>query len=165
MKQDYFLLCVFGFLFMFGTILCNHPVDAAEKPKAYNLHLLELDRFSLEYYQIKDLREPYFPNIGMNESSDKPEYWSYGAATLFDLTVLQLGPASLFWRNNVAMDATNKQVRHVGWLWELGFPITEKLDIFYRHHSEHYMDDNNPLQRFPVRDEYVVRLNFYQRKK
>ena len=135
--------------------------------------LLDLDYLGLEYITHVNYRDSYFLEY---ETLDRQcvkstECFKYGANALFDITLVQLPyqlqqvPFSLFWRNDVKMDATNKQVRQVGWLWEIGIPIGKHVELFHRHHSRHVLENTNSQFGFPLRDEYVVKLNIYKRSK
>lgn len=142
---------------------------------AVEYHLLELDKLSLEYKQHRNYRDAYFPQYETveGECTKSKECMKYGAGLNFDLNVLRVFDKSLSWKNTVDMDATNRQVRQVGWRWEAGL-FLGKVDIFYRHHSRHLMEGQTeqytsfgelePI-KYPLRDEYIFRMNFYERKK
>lgn len=126
---------------------------------AGDFKLLNADYVGMEYSKILYLRDPYMPEYTSHRQENE-EQWRYGAAALVDLHLIQYKDFELYWNNRVHMDATGDQVRHVGWYWEFGSNLgTEKLDVFYRHHSRHVMEDINEDVRFPVRDEYTVRFN------
>lgn len=124
--------------------------------QAAELHLLEAEHLSIEYEKIRDNRDPYFPEY----SDGVGEEWSYAAALKWDINVIRLGEqARVYWNNYVHMDATDRQVRHVGWQWELGLNLWNKVELFSAHHSRHSLErDGLDSQRFPVRDTYGVRL-------
>lgn len=174
-RDDNVLLPIIGLLIMLLCLLC-HKAQAQEQ----QFHLLELDKLSMEYRQVRNYRDAYFPQyetiegecVALNsDGSNSVECFKYGANMLFDLDLIKYGKYGMFWRNDIQMDATNRQVRHVGWKWELGFPLLfdkdrTALEVFTRHHSRHLLDSDPQVdQKYPLRDEYVVRLNFYERNK
>lgn len=150
------------------------------RTEAAELHLLELDKLSMEYRQVRNYRDAYFPEYETIEGecvATKPdgtastECFKYGANLLFDLDLIKYDKYKMFWRNDLQMDATNRQVRHVAWRWELGLPLVfdkdrTAIEVFTRHHSRHLLDSDSQVeQRYPLRDEYVIRLNFYEKSK
>jgi hypothetical protein len=129
----------------------------------------------IEYKKHTNYRDPYFTEYetvdgvctGQTEEGLRSEEcMAYGAAALFNLSLLTVGNSSIFWRNEVDMDATNKQVRQVGWFWEAGLSVQKKLEIQYRHHSRHVLEDTvgDGSRQFPLRDEIAIRLNLYGEK-
>ena len=135
--------------------------------------LLEADYLYMEYRRHHNYVDSYMPQYDVVEGDCKrsTECFRIGASALFGLTVIQLPisiqntPVSIFWRNDVHTDGTSRQVRHVGWFWEAGFPIGDKIEIFQRHHSRHVMEEKIEDRRFPLRDEYVVRFKLLDRSK
>jgi hypothetical protein len=139
-------------------------------------HLLDADYLGLEYREHRNYRDDYFPEYTTIEGEcrgitkleeDSKECFKYGANVLFNLNLITIpGITNIFWRNDVNMDATNKQVRHVGWNWEAGFPVGDKIELFHHHYSRHILDSDPQVNRgFPLRDEYVVKFNLYRRDK
>lgn len=134
--------------------------------------LLDLDYFTMEHRRHINYRDAYFSKLETieGECTRSKECFTQGVSALFGLTILQIPlsiqdtPISVFWRNNVHTDATQRQVRQVGWEWEVGVPIGNSIEVFKRHHSIHVMEDKNEDHRFPLRDEYVVKVQFYKRK-
>jgi hypothetical protein len=162
-------------LFAFAVFLYMQTGQGAELSQ--NTHkgvrLLDVDYIGLEYKKHENYRDPYFPEYEtvsgectgytvLGTTSD--ECMSYGAAALFDLSLIRKGSYGLVWRNILDMDATNKQVRQVGWDWELGFLLGPKIELFHRHHSRHVLEDARENRTYPLRDEVVVRFNLYRSK-
>lgn len=139
------------------VLLFGAPLTAGE------LRLLDIEKVTMEGSRIKAYRDPYFPDYTTGSGGEE---WAYGAASNFNFCLICYGDLKLFWDNRVHMTATDVQVRHVGWFWELGTTIIpKKLDIFYRHHSEHCMEcQDSETRNYPLLDEYVIRFNFYERK-
>lgn len=132
-----------------------------------SFHLMEIDSFDMEYRTHVNYRDAYFPKYETidGKCTQSEECMKYGANALFDLDIISYKNYGLFWRNDVSMDATNKQVRHVAWDWEIGIPFTKHFELFRHHQSRHVLDDSVPetADRFPLRDEYVIKLKFYER--
>lgn len=128
------------------------------------LRLLEPTSLLFEASEIQNYREAYLPEYSVlgHQSSYEPEreHWRYGAAVLFDMDVVEYKGYRIFWGNRIHMDATEAQVRRVGWEWRAGVTlIPNKLEVFSYHHSEHWLEGyDQERQRFPVKDEYTVRL-------
>lgn len=164
-NKDDVVIPIIGLLIMLGVLFCS-KVQAAESS---NFKLIELQSMGMEYRHIRNYRDAYFPKYETIEGKcvGSTECFKYGANALFDLDLFKYKQYGIFWRNDVHMDATNKQVRHVGWHWEVGFPLVpEKLEVFTRHHSRHVLESEPQIeQNYPLRDEYIMRLNFYKRKK
>jgi len=141
--------------------------------KAFSLdltqfHVMELDNFSMMYRQHVNYRDAYFPAYETidRECTKSEECMKFGANALFDLTIISYKRYGLFWRNDIIMDATNRQVRHVAWDWQIGMPITKYFEIYHHHTSRHILEEERPTtQRFPLRDEYVLKMKFYERYK
>lgn len=64
----------------------------------------------------------------------------------------------LFMRHNVHGATTVKQFAWVGWEFQLGVRPFNWLEIGYRHHSQHALDQPGPNSRFPVEDGVSVRV-------
>lgn len=133
--------------------------------------VVELDKMSMEYRYHRNYRDAFFPQYETIEGhcTVSSECFRYGANVQFDLNLVRVKEYKLFWRNDVMMDATNKQVRHVGWFWEAGTVLyhnsLSNIEAFIRHESRHILDDEpQTVQRYPIRDEYVLKINFYQRR-
>lgn len=134
--------------------------------------LLDPDYLGLEYRRHQNYRDSFFQKYEVieGECTEGKECFTFGASLLFDLTVLQLPlsiqgvPLSLYWKNDIIMDSTQRQVRQVGWKWELGIPVGKHLEFFQRHHSRHVLEDTNSQFGFPLRDEYVIRFNILNRR-
>lgn len=149
------------------TLLLTSVSEAAE------LRLLDLDYLGMEYRKHVNYRDSYYHDYEIvdGKCSFQSECFGYGANILFDFTLVQFPlninyePVRLFWRNDVGMDSTNKQVRQVGWLYEFGLALGKDIELFTRHHSRHVLEAENTYYGFPLRDEYVIRFNIYERKR
>lgn len=138
-----------------------------------DLHFMELEKIDLDYKEVKNYRDDYFPQYetingqctGYTATGERStECMQYGAAIGFDINAIRTSLTTVQWRNTVDMDATNKQVRQVGWNWELGLTLGPRMEIFEHHHSRHMLDDSG-IDKYPLRDEYVLRFHIYQRGK
>lgn len=74
---------------------------------------------------------------------------------------LNLGIAGpVYWNNLVHIYSSSDRVRWVGWLFELGLKIS-KVDLFYKHHSQHTLDGVHPFMDFPLQDAVGLRWRVY----
>ena len=128
---------------------------------AQDYHLVELDRFDFEAWKINDYREGYmdFPS----PRSGEDERWNKGAAINFNLNLIRINDYAFYANNYVHSDATNKQFRTIGWQWETGFHFNKKVDLFWKHHSQHVLDAARE-EDFPLENRYGIRLIFYTRE-
>lgn len=172
-RQEDHLIPIVGILIMLALLLCS-------KLHAEEFHVLELKDLSMEYKQHRNYRDSYFPQYETinghcagynNDGTLSTECMTYGAGVNFDLSIVKFKAMDLFWNNKVDMDATNRQVRQVGWDWEVG-PKFDKVSVFYHHHSRHLMESATVYNegsldeqkiKYPLRDEYVIRFNFYHK--
>ncbi len=131
---------------------------------AQEWHLLEPSKMTMEYFKIANNRDEYLAinDIGSTKYGEGGETWRYGVATDFDLDLIRYGQWALYWDNHVHMAATQCCVRHVGWEFEWGAEISKHADLFYYHHSEHIMDLDRPVRRYPLQNMYGVRLVFIE---
>lgn len=133
-------------------------------PAFGEFHLIEMERFDMEFYEIKNHRDSYFPYNDPDKPSD--EHWTNGYATNFNLNLVGTENVNLYLNNRVHGEATNSQVRQVGWKYELGVGFFDRLDLFWHHHSQHVLDaSSNVKTRFPLDNFYGFRMNFYQKQK
>lgn len=138
-------------LIVFALLMPN-PVLAKVVP-------LKLDRFSLAVGKL-GLRDPMLPEI-------MPDQWQYYFATEFDLSVYKY----IYWENRVHGETAYSKFMSVAWEYELGLRPNGWFDLFWRHHSRHTLDIEQPTYydritkqnrklRFPVEDVYGIRFNF-----
>lgn len=119
--------------------------------------LLELDTFNMEIWKNEFYRDPYMQEY-TTRTGRGGEEWLGGAALNFNLNLLEYKPNwNLYWDNRVHMDGTQVQVRHVGWQWDMGASAGEHVDLFYKHHSRHVMDEA-PTAGYPLRDAVGIRI-------
>lgn len=123
---------------------------------ATELHVLDVNSMSMEYWKIADYRDGY-TNYG--DRGGQQEHWVDGAALNFDLTAIRYQYVWIYWKNRVHMDDTNDQVRHVGWEWEYGVDLAERVDLFWYHHSQHTLEAAPP-DHYPLVNNYGVRVYF-----
>lgn len=126
-------------------------------------YYLGLDKFSISINKFTGNRTPELPQIDIND-------WAYRVETDFDVTILNF----LFWRNNIHGEATESKFQTMGWQYEMGFSVKNAFEIFWKHHSRHTLDIENPTwvntktnetfkTKFPVEDSIVVRLIFFEK--
>ena len=159
------LLLLLAFI---SSPVCGQESRTSGTSATTSFRLLEADRLAIEGGKVEVYRNPYMLEYTNDKGEDGgKEQWRYSAHALFDLTLAEYNQFRLFWNNRAYTYGTNSQVRHVGWYWELGTTIWPgKLDVFHRHHSEHCMECEGTDKRgYPLLDEYVVRMTFYERGK
>ena len=132
-----------------------------------SLQLMVPTLFQSETLYYRNKRDAYIPeystgadNFGTN-TQGKKEWWQYGFALRGNVDLIRWGKFSLWSKNRWYMDATNQQVRKVGWQSELGLPLSEKLEFSYFHHSRHCLECRPDLN-YPVDNAYVVRYTFFK---
>jgi len=128
---------------------------------ASNFRLLELDTFAMEFSEIGDLRDPYYPYA--SPRSDSREKWRGTVATEFNLALLAYKNYGLFFDNRIAGDGTNKQFRTVSWEWTTRLQLFPSLYLFHYHLSEHILEAASP-HSFPLRNRFGVHITMYERK-
>lgn len=133
----------------------------ADRAKASDIRLLDLEKFDMEYYKIDTYRDNYAPYAEPNQPG---ESWKDGAAVDFNLTLAAYKDYRLYLDNHVHMEDTDVQVRHVGWQWEAGFDL-DKANLFWYHHSQHVLDDSIQGRQYPLENFYGLRVIFYERRK
>jgi hypothetical protein len=130
--------------------------------QAGDYRLLDVDRLDLEYGKfVPTTRDPYVPQYAGR--------WRDEIALQWDVTLLQWG----YWRNHVHTETTDPSgsVTTVGWQFELGVHLGDRVDVYREHHSRHVMEAE-PEHRFeaahaqfPVEDLYGVRLHIYGKER
>lgn len=64
----------------------------------------------------------------------------------------------LYIDSRVHGDTDNSQYHLVGLEERIGVRVFKSLEIGWRHHSQHILDDKYPYQKFPVDDSFNIRL-------
>lgn len=140
------LLCFFtGFLL---SILSVQSCQAWE--------LLEVKRVDLTYINFfPGGRDPLVTANGLPDRQ-------LGKAVGLNLDI---DVAEFVYFNNWVHTATDEhiithsgQFRSVGWQSELGVRITQQVEIFFQHHSQHVLDTFHQTMGFPVQDGIGFRL-------
>ena len=75
-----------------------------------------------------------------------------------DLALMTNITPYVYWGSSVFSMTDNSQYRSVGLNLLLGLRIIPLLDVYFEHQSEHELDANNPLPRFPEYDTIGVKL-------
>lgn len=124
----------------------------------------DLREVSSETSYIRNKTDAYMPQYtstpnGLLRNDDDNENWWYGLALNINIDVVRYGKFKLFWDNRFFTDATDSQVRHVGWQWKLGFPITPKLVFYQYHESRHCMECNTDAS-YPRENRFVIKYIF-----
>jgi hypothetical protein len=123
------------------------------------------DRLDMEVYRIINARSADFYYA---ERSGQVEAETFYGGTTMDVGIcLACGKWQVRWDSKIHAEGTEAQYRWVGWQWDLSADIVPgKLQIFHKHHSEHWMDrkalpmpDGMPGQ-FPLKDYVGLRIRF-----
>jgi hypothetical protein len=113
--------------------------------RAADWHLLELDQLTADYQHYPFFNaNPYYP-APKNDELALSQRSVVGGVFLFDTTVHG-------WSDSA-------QYRLIGLELKLGLQITDHLDLYYRHHSQHLLDVPD-TQHFPVEDSVGITLYF-----
>lgn len=136
-------------------------LTAFQSSSAAAYSILAPDRLTLETWQYKYNRDPYFPYTTNSESA---EQWAYGAGLNFDFHLISIENFQVYSRNWLHLGATERQVREAGWKWDQGVRLYNKVEVFYGHHSRHILDETSrDGTKYPVFDMYGMRLLIYER--
>jgi hypothetical protein len=125
-----------------------------------DFRLLDMDRFSMEFYEIGDLRDPYYPYP--SPRSDAREKWRGGIATNFDLRLLTYRDVGLYWDNRLAGNGTNKQFRTVEWEYKMRLQLGDKFNLHHFHRSRHLLDEASQ-HPFPLENRFTAEYVFFQK--
>lgn len=100
---------------------------------------------SIEYYKFKtggrfleSPAEPFRERIALNLGVDFTQY--------------------LFFKSKVHGATTKKQFAWAGWEFQMGVRPFRWLELGYRHHSQHALDQPSPGPRFPVEDGFALKV-------
>lgn len=112
----------------------------------------ELKSFNIEFIQL-------FPGGRDAMLADLP---GHNPKHRLNLNFTSRFADTFFWENtfHALTDsyARSSQFRTVGWQFKFGIDILDPVDVFYYHHSEHYLDHENKTNGFPVNDGIGIRL-------
>lgn len=136
-------------------LLCLSPTARAD------FHLLEVDRVSVEHFRILNHRDPYWDYIPETTG----ETWSQGGAFNLNLNLIRWDWFQLSWDNRLHMESTEAQIRGAGWEFTVAVSLADKINLYYKHHSQHLLDAvPDPSNReYPLLDQYGVELVLWQR--
>lgn len=111
--------------------------------------------FRTEY--LHNNREPMRPQAPADASHA-------GVAFEVNVDILDKG----YWNNRVHTEAVDATVKTVGWEFEKGFRLNQYFDIYWYHHSQHVMDEEQPRYldnqgrfrqtQFPLKDAIGIRF-------
>lgn len=124
------------------------------EPSRYSL--FEAKELSLDLRKVSIKRDPYYVN--------KDDWYSYVGLN-WDISILSY----MFWDNKVFFYGDRAQVRKIGWHYDMGIRVTNQIDFYWHHESEHDADhdkadpDFPERGRFPIENSYGVRLKFLKK--
>lgn len=69
-----------------------------------------------------------------------------------------------YWDNRIWGMTNESKFAAVGWEYNLGVRLSSQINVFYRHHSQHMLDEKfGPNKGFPVEDSLGVTIYLYRR--
>lgn len=120
--------------------------------------------FSSHAIDVLKLKKVYIENHWFTSPPRIATIFPYRAVSEVSLGVdaTLLGP--LYLRTLVhSLSDDSQQVRHVGLKFEAGVQVW-RIEAGYLHHSQHILEGQSPLFRFPVRDDVFIRLILLDQK-
>lgn len=113
--------------------------------------LLDLDEVSVDAYNIDGKRSAYQPHLDNK--------WTHGGAFNLGLRV-----ADYFrWDNRLHFSGTDGKLMDAGWEW-LAIMDYFPVQPFYKHHSQHSLDERGSTARFPIENYWGLRFIFLDRR-
>ena len=73
----------------------------------------------------------------------------------------------IYMTNQIHGTTDKNGFRTVGWLYSFGARISNDLDFYYEHHSQHWMDQpsNLAIKQYPIEDSINLRLRLIGKNK
>lgn len=146
---------------MFRTIVALAALLIAGTASAQPPSYASLRRFGMEYGKIINNRDAYFSYA--DPGTEDGEAWAYSVAANFDLDLIKYGALRLFWDQQVKGAATDRQFRSVYWDYNFGLRFGDKVSVYESHRSVHVLDARGQGD-FPLRNEYILAVDFYRRR-
>ena len=125
--------------FLFLDLIRECPAD----------EFIDLKEMSIEYeHAIHDGRDPLVTPEPINEKLK------------FNIEAQLFGP--LYWDSVVHSTTTPSQFRSIGWDYDFNLRVSQNINIYYHHHSQHLLDrDHTYMEGFPVHDGVGVKIFFF----
>lgn len=135
-------------------------VMMSAKAHAQDLRLLDADEISMDTFKLDKYSDGYFQSqYGQPWENEGKEKWSWGTRANLNLTMLQYDKFHWYFNNEITGISTDAQFRKVSWAFKTQFEVAKKIGIFYRHLSEHALDQAvETPQAYPLQDSYGVQL-------
>lgn len=131
----------------------------------YLLALVLIGLHSASAGTIFDLDEVSVKYRRFHPSARHPLFHASTPKEGLDLNVNTTVLNYIFWDNTVHSYTNSSQYYLVSWELRLGARLTQWLDLFYEHHSQHILDQTYPHMKFPVEDSWGIKLYIYGGKK
>jgi hypothetical protein len=106
-----------------------------------------VDAFSLDLKRLPFQRDYFFP---------EQSYWGHELQLNWDVSV-----GRVFMLNHIVSRTYGDRFRYVAWKYDLGYAVTDYLDVLWSHHSQHALDAYR--EAYPITDSYGIRLHFIKR--
>lgn len=107
----------------------------------------EVESLDVKYNRFIDSYNPYVNNMTSRVSLD-----------------LRLNVYGVFFMDNeVHTETDDSQYRSIGWHYTAGAHITDDIDVYYEHHSQHVLDAAPPLH-YQLEDSVGIRIRLLGKK-
>lgn len=116
---------------------------AMAQPRVYHL--------GLSVGELIHNREPMLPNI---------EHKDWGTAVKWEIG---LSWNKAFWDSIIHYESCYDKICTASWEFSLGVSITQYIDIYWAHKSQHTFDQMNSFRvpdKYPLQDAIMMRINF-----
>lgn len=114
---------------------------------------MDLNEASIKFQQFfPGAVDPMITNAPLSKHLDKELNLNV------NMDVLTYG----YWNNTVHSQTDQYQFRKVGWEFEFGAHVGSKLDVYYSHWSQHWLDYYS-TEAFPRQDGVGIRLYLYKK--
>lgn len=133
--------------FLVLIMLLLSTVSLAE-PRVYHL--------SLSGGELIHNRDPILPEVPMGK---------WGSAVRWEIG---LEWSYVFWDNRISYESCYEKICTASWAYKLGYMVTEHIDIYWEHKSQHTFDRLNvydKIERYPLQDAVMLRINFVDEKR
>jgi len=113
-------------------------------------------RLGLSVGELIHNREPMLPDIEHKDWSTAVK-WEIG-----------LNWNRTFWDSVIHYESCYEKICTASWEYNLGYSITDFLDIYWAHKSQHTFDQMNSFRvpdEYPLQDAIMMRINFIDEKR
>ena len=112
--------------------------------------------------EVNEVSVEYKSFVGANRD---PLFYNSTPNNELNLNVNLTLNSYLFMDNQVHSMTNESQYYLVGWHYKLGAHITDDLDLYYEHFSQHILDNSYPYMSFPLENAIVIKYNLLKSDK